>query len=478
MSKELSRREFLKKAAAASLLVSMSPFVKSLANNSYPKQDFYKIVIKNGKVLSNGIWLDQYVGITDDGKIKLSVTPIVGEQEIDATGKIVSPGFIDILADNSSNPYTTFSVFEEYKLTDGVTTSLQMHGGYHKVNEYYDTLGAKQHYTNYGISTKVMNVRLANNSLSARYREVEKCLNEGALGVSHSIEYQPTPYSELVEYAKLAKKYSRPYFLHLRYSSKEKEIDGVIEAIRLAKDTGVHVHIDHLNSTGGTFNMPKALEIIVKARQEGLSITTCVYPYSYWATYLHSTRFADGWREMYNLDYTDLMLVGSGERLTQESFNKYRSQPGRLVAVPDGTVPLDKTVDLALQHDFCMIGSDGGIETSAKANNHPRGAGCFATAVRHGLRIGLPLEKILEKMTSLPQSLVAGAMPNRGKIADGYFADITIFDKDKIDGAANPANPNLYSKGIDTVIVNGIISYQNGVLISKNGKAIRYDSIK
>ena len=73
-------------------------------------------------------------------------------------------------------------------------------------------------------------------------------------------------------------------------------------------------------------------------------------------------------------------------------------------------MPLDKTVDLALKEDFCMIGSDGGIQFEPRANSHPRGAGCFATAIRHGLDIGLPLEKILEKMTSLPRSVVASGV--------------------------------------------------------------------
>ena len=467
---EINRREFIKKTVTAGIFLGVSPIIKSLA---LPLSS-YKIVIKNGKVLANGKWENPYVGITNEGKIQLTYKPILGDTEIDATNKVVSPGFIDILADNSANPNITYSIFEKYKLTDGVTTALQMHGGYHKVSEYYNNFKNKEHYTNYGISTKVMNIRNSISSLSGRYKAVEKCLNEGSLGVSHSIEYQPTPYSELLEYAKLAKKYSRPLFLHLRYSSKEKEIEGVIEAINLAKDTGVHIHIDHLNSTGGTFNMAKALELISTARDSGHSLTTCVYPYSYWATYLHSKRYGEGWRERYNLDYNDLLIVGTGERLTKSSFYNYRKGYGRLAAVPEGTMPFEETVDLALQHDFCMIGSDGGIESKAKANNHPRGAGCFSTAVNHALKIGLPLEKIIEKMTTLPHSLVANAMPLRGKIANDYIADITIFDKDKINGNATVSNPNQFSAGIDTVIVNGEIAYQNKKLTAKKGMSIRY----
>jgi hypothetical protein len=186
---------------------------------------------------------------------------------------------------------------------------------------------------------------------------VEQCLEEGALGVSHSIEYQPTPYEEVLTYARLADKYDRPMFLHLRHSSVEQELDGVDEAIRLARESGARVHISHLHSTGGTFHMEEALSRITTARKQGLEITCCVYPYSYWATYLHSTRFDEGWQRRYSLRYEDLRLVGTGERLSEASFTKYRALK-KLVAVPEGTMPMEKTIDLALRETFCLIGSE------------------------------------------------------------------------------------------------------------------------
>jgi N-acyl-D-aspartate/D-glutamate deacylase len=299
-------------------------------------------------------------------------------------------------------------------------------------------------------------------------------LEAGALGVSHSIEYQPTPYEEVLQYAQLAKKYKRTFFLHLRYSSEKQELEGVKEAIKIAQDAQVPVHIDHLHSTGGTFNMPKALELIKNGIKSGLQITTCVYPYSYWATYIPSKRFDDGWQQRYGITYHDLQVVGTGERLTKESFDKYRQGFWRLVAVPENTMDMKKTVDLALQEDFCMIGSDGGIEFSKEANNHPRGAGCFATAIRHGLNIGIPLEKMLDKMTTLPRSIVLPALEKRGKLQDDYMADVVIFDKNKIEGKATVANPNQYSEGIEAVFVNGKLAYHKKQMQTKNGMAIQY----
>jgi N-acyl-D-aspartate/D-glutamate deacylase len=167
-----------------------------------------------------------------------------------------------------------------------------------------------------------------------------------------------------------------------------------------------------------------------------------------------------------------LRIVGSSERLTQRSFAHYR-KTSKLAAVPEGTMPLDKTVDLALKEDFCMIGSDGGIQFEPRANSHPRGAGCFATAVRHGLDIGLPLEKIIEKVTSLPRSVVHPVLRERGLLEDGAIADLTVFDPATIRGKATVENPNQFSSGIELVIVNGKVAFKDGRIISKSGVAIR-----
>ena len=277
---------------------------------------------------------------------------------------------------------------------------------------------------------------------------------------------------EVLEYAKLAKKYDRPLFLHLRYSSREQELDGVDEAVRYARESGAQVHIDHLHSTGGTFHMESALDRIRDANKQGLSITSCVYPYSYWATYLYNRRFDAGWQQRYGISFNDLRVVGSAERLTPQSFTRYRKS-STLVAVPEGVMPLEKTVDLALKEPFCMIGSDGGIQFETRANCHPRGAACFSTAIRHAMETDMPLETIIEKMTTLPASLVKPAMKGRGLIEDGAIADLTVFDPANIRGNATVENPNQFSSGIDLVIVNGKIAFKDKKLLAKSGTAIR-----
>lgn len=464
----MKRREAVCRIAMALGGAMLSPVVQAMRSRALP------IGISGAQVFYEGRMQALFVGVDANGRLVVSPTALPAEKVYTMPGRVLSPGFIDILGDNSSNPEKTYLIFEKYKLTDGLTTVLQMHGGSGDPAAFYNYFSKKPHYVNYGVSTKVMSIRYAYQRLSERLSAVEKALDAGALGVSHSLEYQPTEYSEMLAYARLAKRYGRPVVLHLRYSSAQKELEGVQEAIQLAKDADVHVHIAHLNSTGGTYNMPKALDMIAQARQRGLRLTCCVYPYSYWATYLHSRRFDEGWRERYGLDYADLTIVGTGERLTKARFEALRKVPGVLVAVPEGTMPLEKTVDLALQTDFCMIGSDGGIESEPNANSHPRGAGCFATALRHAINMGMPLERILEKMTVLPAQLVPELLLSRARIQNGSMADLTVFDPASVQGQASVAAPNRFSKGIELVIVNGKVAYEGGLLRQQAGQAVRY----
>jgi hypothetical protein len=197
-----------------------------------------------------------------------------------------------------------------------------------------------------------------------------------------------------------------------------------------------------------------------------------VYPYSYWATYLHSRRFGPGWQQRYGLTYGDLRVVGTGERLTAESFVRYRERV-TLVAVPEGAMPTETTWGLALREEFCMIGSDGGIQSEPRANSHPRGAGCFATALRHARDIGLPLETMLLKMTGLPCSVVPAALQGRGVLEDGAIADLTVFDPAAVRGNATLENPNQLSSGIVMVLVAGKLALREGRMGFCNGAAIR-----
>src|SRR5829696_6411984 len=174
------------------------------------------LVLRGGRSFFGGRWKTMDIGIDALGKLRFG-SEMRGVETLNVSGRVVSPGFIDILADNSTSPETTYPIFEKYKVSDGVTTALQMHGGSADCGAYYRRFARLPHSINYGVSTFLMGIRAG----SGGKRQVEKNLDEGALGVSHSLEYQPAPYAEMLVYAKIATKYDRPFFLHLRYSLRE-----------------------------------------------------------------------------------------------------------------------------------------------------------------------------------------------------------------------------------------------------------------
>ena len=463
----MNRREFVRLAASAAMARPGYRWpVRALAGGAD-----LALLLTGGRLFRDGSWRAEDLGIDAAGRLRFG-TAMQARQTLDLSGKVIAPGFIDVLADNGENPAVTFPIFEKYKVSDGVTTALQMHGGSANSASYYERVGRSPHAIHYGVSTFVMGIRNRISSQAGRLRRVEQNLAEGALGVSHSLEYQPAPFEELAEYAKLAQKYERPFFLHLRYSSKERELEGVDEAIRLARASGARLHIAHLHSTGGTFHMEAALERIRGGIAEGLALTTCVYPYSYWATYLSSKRFDPGWQDRYGISYGDLRLVGSTERLTAASFGRYR-KTGVLVAVPEGAMPFERTLDLALAEDFCLIGSDGGIQKEPRANSHPRGAGCFSSAIRYALDRGMPLERMLDKMTRLPRELMRPALQDRGVLEEGAAADLTIFDPRTIRSNATVENPNQFASGVELVLVDGRVAYRPGQEEALLGKPVR-----
>ncbi|MBW2277215.1 MAG: amidohydrolase family protein [Deltaproteobacteria bacterium] len=405
------------------------------------------------------------IAVTDGRVSAIGQGPFAAREVIDATGMIVAPGFVDLLADNPHNPRRTYPVIERYKLADGVTTSLQCHGGSADVGSYYETFSALPHMTNHGVSSKIMRIRRRTRSQRRRLRLAERCLEQGALAVSHSIEYQPTPFAELLRYGELAARWGVPFFLHLRFSSRGQELEGVREALHIGAETGCHMHLDHLHSTGASWHMGEAIELVEEALARGQQVTACVYPYTNWATYVHSKRFGKGWRERYGLDFDDLAVVGTGERLTRGTFMHYRKRTFALVAVPEGTMSLEHTLLPALRRPWVMIASDGGIEREPRANNHPRGAGCFATALALARDHQIPLVEMIRKMTDLPASLLRSRAPGmelRGSLRRGDVADLVLFDPNEVAGRATVENPNQLSAGIEMVMVGGKVAYRDG----------------
>ena len=444
----------------------------------------FDIVIRNGRVVDPERRLDSVlnVGITRGTILAITADSLRGRQVIDATGLVVAPGFIDVLSYDPIEP----GVWT--KIGDGVTTALAMHGGTADPDRWYAAYAKQRPPVNYGASffynearARMVKDRYGPASREARGTllvRAENALRRGALGVSFALEYVPgTASEEILPVMSLAAKYSLPVFFHARYSDMEEpgtNLDGLREIIGYARTTHAAVHIDHINSTGGTFSMPRSLAMIDSGRSGGLDITACMYPYPYWATYLNSARFDAGWQARFHISYGDLQLGGSSDRLTRETFLENR-RLGKLAvayAIPD------EDNRAALRASYVMIGSDAILEPGY--NNHPRASGTFSRTIAVYVREQktISLMDAIAKMTILPAHRMESAsesMKRKGRLQVGADADVVVFDAARIRDRATVEHPEERSEGIHYVLVGGMIVLDGSGLHRnvRNGSAIR-----
>ncbi len=448
----------------------------------------YELVIKNGTVINPSTehkLVNYNLGINDGTIKRITTANIEGEEVIDASGLYVVPGFIDLIS-YEPNPVGT-----PLKIKDGVTSNLLMHGGTEDATRWYRVWEERGLPFNFGASSFVTRMRWPyagyqinatitdENKLEQLATDVRENIEAGALGVSFSPEYVPgIKEDEIVSLLDVAADVNAPTFFHTRYSSVEPPgigPDGVEEVIDYAHQTGAAVHIMHINSTGGTQYMGEALEMIHQARNEGLDITACTYPYNAWATYLSSARFEPGWQDRFNITYEDLQITGTEERITQETFEQYREE-GKLVYAHD-SMPEEEIV-MAIKDPVVMLGSDTMIQHGF--NNHPRGAGAFTRLFRKYVREEEVISTMQAvKMTSYQPAKrlesIAPAMEFKGRIEIGADADLTIYNPQEITDQSTPANPGKAAQGVEYVLVNGeLVKNRDGLIDDVNpGQAIR-----
>jgi N-acyl-D-amino-acid deacylase len=355
-----------------------------------------------------------------------------------------------------------------------------------------------------------------------RMRElVRQAMKEGAMGVASSLIYPPGSFAktpELIALASVAAENGGMYITHLR-SEGSGILDALDELLAIARQAGIRGEIYHLKVSGKS-NWPKADQVVEKverARSEGLQITADVYTYPASSTGLNSTMppwvqdggFAESLERMRDpamrkriaremleeSDKWENMYLGAGSpdnillvRFKTESLKQYTGKTLAEVARLRGKSPEETAMDLIVEDEsridtvyftqsednlrkflvlpwvsFCSdspsIAPEG---VFLKSSVHPRAYGSFARLLGRYVREQkmLKLEDAIRKLAALPAQNLR--VDRRGMLKKGYFADVVVFDPQKIEDHATFAQPHQYATGMIHVFVNGRQVLKNG----------------
>ena len=345
-------------AAAALAVVCLAACDTDPAASSSAAQEPFDLVFAGGRVLDPESGLDgiRNVGIRDGRIAAVAEGDLVGAEVVAAGGLVVAPGFIDLHAHGQD------AVSSRYQAMDGVTTALELEIGAFPVGRWYARRdgAARLHYgasvshqgariramrSPFALSNADGTFSLGNSTDDALYRAatdeerdglqrlMEQGLRDGGIGFGYGISYTPgASHRELLELFGLAARYDAPSFVHLRSAaafSRGGALAPFQEVIANAAVTGAPLHIVHLNSTAGA-RAEEALAMIRGARERGLDVTTEAYPYTASASLIESPLF-DGWSGRPAVAYERLQWVETGERLTAETFERYRRQGGWVI---------------------------------------------------------------------------------------------------------------------------------------------------
>ena len=440
----------------------------------------YDVVIANGRVIDPESRTDavRWVGIRGGKIAAVSPTALRGTVVLDASGMVVAPGFIDMHAHGHND--------ESYRLyaMNGVTTALELEVGTADVPAWYAMRDGKS-LLNYGITASHLQSRArmfndpgqflptgpgANDlatpeQVAAIVERVKAGLRQGGLGVGMGLQYTPGATKwEVLEVFRAAAAARAPVFVHTRsWGTTEpgSSVESFMEVIGAAAITGAPLHIVHLNSMSLS-QTPMTLTLVEEARARGLDVTTEAYPYSAGMTRIESALF-DRFENAPDSMYQKIMWVETGERLTRDSFQKYRKQGGGAILF----LNTPEMEALAITSPLTAIASDGGVEGG---KGHPRTSGTYARVLGHYVREtkALTLSDAIRKMALLPAQRLEQIAPQfkgKGRIKVGADADIAVFDPNTVIDKSTYQAPAAAAFGFKHVLVNGVPVVKDGAVV-------------
>jgi dihydroorotase/N-acyl-D-amino-acid deacylase len=551
-------------------IVAVSVLSMTVTPGAQPPSTRFDTVITNGRIVdgTGAPWFRGDIGIRGDriaaiGRLAGADAGI----RIDATNFVVAPGFIDLLGQSEFNVLVDPRAAS--KIMQGVTTeitgegtsiaplndrqieenkSIATHFGvaqdWRTMADYLRRLDERTHPainlgTFVGAGT-LRNYVIGKDDRAATAAELEQmkrlvsdAMEQGALGVSTSLQYVPDRFAstdEIVELSKVAARYGGVYFTHQR-SEGPKIFESVDEVIAIAERANIPAEIWHLKTAYKPQfgKMTEVLRRLEAARARGVDVTADIYPYARSSNGLDAclpiwareggldkmvARLNDpAQRERIKKDMDEPNATwenqwygaggGDGILLTtvlNPALRKYEGMTLAQIGKAMGKDPRDAVMDLvvadrgesstvnavmdetdvrtALVHPLVGVGTDSGAKAEdgpmSESKSHPRAWGSFPRILGHYVRDEhvLTLEEAIRKMTSKAAARVH--LADRGILRPGMAADIAIFDPATIAERATFNDPNHYATGVQHVFVNGRRVVADGrITAERPGKALR-----
>ncbi len=517
-------------------------FIGSLSTPALAQQgDAYDVVIRGGTVV-DGSGRPRFradVAVRGDRIVRVSTTPIDtrgAQRVIDASGRIVAPGFIDL--HTHLEPLLRLPAAESH-VRQGVTLALggPDGSGPFPLAAYMDSaqragLGLNVAYLVGHNTVRERVMGLANRAPTAEELErmrvlVAQGMDDGAFGMSTGLRYIPGFYSrtdEVVALARVAAARGGIYTSHLREEGLGL-FEGVGEAITIGREARIPVVLTHHKAIGRAMwgQSVRTLAMVDSARAQGIDVMIDQYPYTAsqtgiavlippWALANGDSALA---RRMRDPALRDSILRGvidfllndrGGGDIRRVQFGQVswqRALEGRTLhdwavmrgvpPTPEGAAPLvveaqlnggasmiyhvidEGDVRRIMAHPQTMIASDGRLTSPGEGQPHPRAYGTFPRVLGRYVRdLGvLSLEIGVHKMTGMPATRLG--LTERGAVVEGAIADLVIFDARTVADRATFEQPHQYAAGIGDVLVNGIPVVSGGALTAaRPGRVVRH----
>lgn len=487
----------------------------------------YDTIIRNGRIIdgAGNPWFLGDVAIRGDEIVGVGkIGDAAAKHTIDAAGKIVAPGFIDV--HNHSRRQMFRVPNGENFIRQGVTTVVEGNDGsspvplapfFEKVKQTHLAVNFASFIGHGSVRRAVIGEEDRRATLEEMDRMkalVKEGMVQGALGLSSGLFYIPGAFAsteEVIELSKMAALHGGIYISHMRDESAGL-LNSVRETIEIGEKGGLPTQLTHhkVIGAGNWGQSVETIQLVEAARKRGVDVSIDQYPYT--ASFTGSAALFPQWaqegghqkllerlknpatRRKIKAEVAQRIEVdrGGGDpqnvqlafcewdtTLNGKSLADVTRDRGRVSTFENAAETAieiqqaggcraiyhamnEQDVERIIQYPGTMIASDGGILVFKEGVPHPRNYGTFPRVLGQYVREKglLRLEDALRKMTSLPAQRVQ--LFDRGLLRPGMKADISIFDEEKILDRAEFGKPHQYAEGISHVLVNGVVVLDNG----------------